>query len=257
MAECDPNATYRFTSDSGEQFVETCDNPYVKESIETGLPINISESGRWYIYPFVDVEDGHFTAHIPSWFKKTMEYEDWNNKYVPLVNETSIDDEWSLFYISGILEKLGKRAAEKIEATNSNVKKQENEEKTIQQTNEDFFTVLNKNNIIVPGLTIIIISSVIAILFSRAVKNSIKNRKEFSGIVWGILNSLIGIGGIGILFTAIAYKAIKDESKKVRSKGYSKYIERQMGDFLNTYIICFMLVGIVVIITLSILNSNK
>lgn len=65
----------------------------------------------------------------------------------------------------------------------------------------------------------------IAILFATSVKKMIRNKRNFSGTAWGVIN---GILGIGILPTIIAYVSINNEIAKIKDKRYAKYAKEEI-----------------------------
>lgn len=79
------------------------------------------------------------------------------------------------------------------------------------------------------------LSIIIAIIFNQSVKHKIQNKEEFSGMGWGLVNGIIGIG---FLWVIIVYSSINKEVKKIKDKEYKKYAEFQMKDFTRTYGIC-------------------
>ena len=93
----------------------------------------------------------------------------------------------------------------------------------------------------------LIASIVIAIVFAFTVKNNIKKKAEFSGVSWGILN---GIVGVGILWVIIAHSSINKEIEKVKNKKYKAYAESQMKDFVKAYAVC-LLIWVVILFATS------
>ena len=87
-----------------------------------------------------------------------------------------------------------------------------------------------------------VLSIVVAIAFAGTIKAKVQEKQEFSGVAWGILNGVIGIG---ILWVVIAHASINKEIEKVKSKKYKEYAQKQMKDFIKAYGIC-LLVWIIV-----------
>ncbi len=92
----------------------------------------------------------------------------------------------------------------------------------------------------------LIASIVIAIVFAFTVKNNIKKKAEFSGVSWGILN---GIVGVGILWVIIAHSSINKEIEKIKNKKYKSYAEAQMKDFIKAYGTCLLIWIVIIFIT--------
>ena len=93
----------------------------------------------------------------------------------------------------------------------------------------------------------LIASIVLAIVFNYGVKSKIRQKAEFSGMVWGILN---GIVGVGLLWVVIAHSSINKEIEKVKNKKYKAYAESQMKDFVKAYAVC-LLIWVVILFATS------
>ena len=96
----------------------------------------------------------------------------------------------------------------------------------------------------------IILPIIMAVAFYKNVKNKIQNKKDFSGMGWGLAN---GILGGGILWVIIAHSSINKEIEKIKDKKYKKYVQLQMKDFVKTYGIC-LAIWIVIIIVIFATN---
>ncbi|MBR3236334.1 hypothetical protein IKF92_01465 [Candidatus Saccharibacteria bacterium] len=92
-----------------------------------------------------------------------------------------------------------------------------------------------------------VLSIILAVIFAANVKGKIKKKEEFSGMTWGFLN---GIVGVGILWVVIAHSSINKVISEVKDKKYKKYAEEQMKDFVHTYAIC-LLVWIIIAVFIS------
>ena len=105
----DPNKNYIFTDKDGNTFTSRGDNGYVWQSITEGIPISVDSNGNWYTEPYLDVEKTGYVAHIPSWFKLTDEYNQWQTyaSQIPnlSVNETVYNN------LNNILKTLGSQGA--------------------------------------------------------------------------------------------------------------------------------------------------
>lgn len=105
----DPNKEYIFTDKDGNTFTSRGDNGYVWQSITEGIPISVDSNGNWYTEPYLDVEKDGYVAHIPSWFKLTDEYNQWQTyaSQIPnlSVNRTVYDN------LNSILKTLGAQGA--------------------------------------------------------------------------------------------------------------------------------------------------
>lgn len=78
----------------------------------------------------------------------------------------------------------------------------------------------------------------IAILFAVCVKKKVRNKDEFNGVAWGLLN---GVLGMGILPTVIAHVSINNEIAKVKNKKYAEYAKQEMRKFFYVYIVCIVI----------------
>ena len=91
------------------------------------------------------------------------------------------------------------------------------------------------------------LSIIVAIVFSISVKKRIKSKKEFSGIIWGIVNGLVGLG---LLWVIIAHTSINKEIDKIKDKKYKKYAQVQMREFIKNYalfVIIWIFIGLFVL----------
>lgn len=242
MESYDPNAWYKYTDQNGNTFTIKGDDPLAKESITLGLPISVTESGERYIYPFVEQDGDGVVAHIPSWFKESEEYLEWEYVWAPTIPNTEINP-YTISVMNKTLDRLGKEAATKRSSSTSNLTKVETTG-TVQETRqqvEDSLSITDYTGIIIPVLIMLISAIAIAVWFAQSVKNKIKQREEFSGMGWGIINGITGLGILSVLFVVIAHSSINDEINQVKNKKYKKYVRRQMNDFTRAYVICLLI----------------
>ena len=97
----------------------------------------------------------------------------------------------------------------------------------------------------------LIISIIVAVAFAIGVKSKIRAKKEFSGIGWGIVN---GIVGIGILWVVIAHSSINKEIEKIKDKKYKEYAKQEMKEFTRAYGICLIISLVIVFLVMSAAN---
>lgn len=95
----------------------------------------------------------------------------------------------------------------------------------------------------------LIISIIIAIIFSESVKSKIRAGEKFDGLGWGLL---CGLFGAGLIPAAIAYGSV-NTTLDVSDNGpnYKDRARQELKRFWKTYIICFvcwLLLGIFAII---------
>lgn len=110
MAEYDPNRNYKFTDKDGNVFYSKGDNGYVWQSMTEGIPISVGNNGEWYVDPYVSVNNGQVTAHIPEWFKSTPEYsQQWTNIASQIPNMSLTDA--SIKNVNDIIKSLGRQGA--------------------------------------------------------------------------------------------------------------------------------------------------
>ncbi|MBQ6487511.1 hypothetical protein IJI89_03775 [Candidatus Saccharibacteria bacterium] len=83
-----------------------------------------------------------------------------------------------------------------------------------------------------------IASILVTIIFACSVKNRIRQKKDFDGFGWGIVN---GIFGTGILWVIIAHNSISKDIARAKDRKYVKYANEQMQTFIKTYAICLIL----------------
>ena len=105
---------YKFTDQYGNEHVSRGDNWYVQESIETGLPIYVTEKGEWFVNPFLEQTSSGVKAHIPSWFKQTDEYNDWEKTWVPQIRTMGVTQD-NVNSIKDILAGLGRQGATRLQ----------------------------------------------------------------------------------------------------------------------------------------------
>lgn len=108
------NTWYRFTDQYGNEHVSRGDNWYVQESIETGLPIYVTNKGEWFVNPFLEQTSTGVKAHIPSWFKQTDEYNDWEKTWVPQIRTMGVTQD-NVNSIKDILAGLGRQGATRLQ----------------------------------------------------------------------------------------------------------------------------------------------
>ena len=246
-----PNATYWFTDQNGNVVESKGDNGYIWLSMTRGVPISIDENGDWYVTPYLSVTPDGIVSHLPQWFKETEEYAKWNRVYVPQINAlgTSITKEQFLDF-NATLEELGYQAMDRKYPANTNEPSASTEAATTTTTTttQPLQSVSTPNvsnsSVVIFNAISMILAIIFAIVFASSVKEKIKRREEFSGVGWGLLN---GVTGLGIIWVVLAHNSINKELAKVKNKKYEKYVRKQMGAFSKTYGVC-LLVWIVVAI---------
>lgn len=97
-----------------------------------------------------------------------------------------------------------------------------------------------------------ILSIVVAIEFCVIVKKKIQQKEELSGMGWGLLN---GLFGVGLIWVIIAHSSINKEIDKIKSEKYANYAKVEMKDFVRTYSIC-LITWIVIIFLISSSTRN-
>lgn len=101
-----PNATYEIYDKNGNVIATSKgDNGYVWQSVTSGVPISINKKGEWYVTPYIESDGQKITAHIPSWFKATPEYEEWSTISAQIPNLSLTKDRLS--QMNDILKSLG------------------------------------------------------------------------------------------------------------------------------------------------------
>ena len=248
----DPNAWYKYTDQNGNTFTAKGDDPLIKESVTMNLPIYVTENGQHYIYPFVEQDGNGVISHIPSWFKESEEYLEWEYVWVPTIPNTEINP-YTVSIMNKTLDRLGREAAAKRTSDTTNVsivpEKTTTTTQETQQPQQDFWSqnVFQGYNVAVVVIGIAIIIAV-ALGFVKSVRNKIKQKKEFSGIGWALVSAVVGLGIVGLIATIVACSSINKRIDEVKDKKYKKYAKRQMSDFVKTYVICFGIKLLVVII---------
>lgn len=100
----------------------------------------------------------------------------------------------------------------------------------------------------------LIISIIVAVIFSESVKSKIKNGLEFNGVGWGLL---CGIFGAGLIPAGIAYSSVNTALKNSNnSPEYNDYATQELKSFWKTYIICFICWIALYIIGFFVLNVD-
>ena len=244
--EYNPDYTYIFTDKAGNTFELKGSDPLVKESITKDIPISVTEDGHRYIYPYVEIDGGGgVTAHMPDWFKNTSQYQQWRQTWASTFANATINS-YSLNAMNDTLQRLGEEAA--TDRTSSNVKRVEeqpskaaNTEQYIKQTQTSDVSSTD-SQIINAGLStaMSVVAIVVAIIFASTIKKRIRQKEQFSGIGWGILNGLVGSGLFGLLCVVLAHSSINKELATVKTKTYAKYAKKQLQDFTKTYSIFFI-----------------
>ena len=246
--EYDPKAYYTFRDSEGNiLFTARGDeDPLIEESITKGLPISTDSDGTRYIYPYGEVVNGELILHFPSWFKETNAYTEWKTVWAPTLPYSTFDTE-TMNAINDVLGKLGERAAAEYLSQDSYYTTTTEDSYKPTQTQEStwYQTSIFKYSIIAISILLII---AVAVAFTKSVKKKIKQRDEFSGIGWALANAIVGLGIVGIPCVIIANKLINKEIDATRSTRYKKYAKRQMGDFVITYTVCFLIKIVAVII---------
>lgn len=114
--EYNPDYDYTFTDKNGNTFTANGRNGYVWQAITEGVPISVNEKGEWYIEPYMDVTPQNIVVHMPEWFKKTDEYEEWKSQYAgylqPGINAETYNK------LQNILKELGGQGAGRVALTN-------------------------------------------------------------------------------------------------------------------------------------------
>jgi|GEM_PF-3379404 len=248
----DPNAWYKYTDQNGNTFTVKGDDPLIKESVTMNLPIYVTESGQHYIYPFVEQDGNGVISHIPSWFKESEEYLEWEYVWAPTIPNTEINP-YTVSIMNKTLDRLGREAAAKRTSDTTNVSIVPEKTTTIaqetQQPQQNFWSqnVFKDYNVAVVVIGIAVIIAV-ALGFVKSVRNKIKQKKEFSGIGWALANAIVGLGVVGLIVTIVACSYMNKRIDEIKDKKYKKYAKRQMSDFVKTYAICFGIKLLVVII---------
>ena len=112
MEDYNPRAWYRFTDKDGNTFNAFGDNGYVQQSMTEGLPISVDSNGEWYITPKLTTDGKTITAHIPSWFKSTDEYNQWSTYAPQFVSSSMTQDTYD--QLKDALTKLGNQGAMRV-----------------------------------------------------------------------------------------------------------------------------------------------
>lgn len=79
MEEYNERAWYTLTGPNGEQITSFGDNDYVRHAMTSGIPISVTSKGEWFTVPYVEVTPTGYLTHIPTWFKGTNEYKQWED----------------------------------------------------------------------------------------------------------------------------------------------------------------------------------
>lgn len=93
-----------------------------------------------------------------------------------------------------------------------------------------------------------IVAIVLAIITQKVISKKMTEKKEFSGVGWGLLN---GVVGNGVLWVIIVYIAIKNMIKVFKDKKYQEYCRKEMRKFAITYVMC-LIVWIVILVLIRV-----
>lgn len=81
----------------------------------------------------------------------------------------------------------------------------------------------------------LIISIIIAIITASSIKGKVRANEKFSGVAWGLLNGIFGVGFIPVL---IARSDIMKSIDQCELVYYSEKAKSEMRSFTITYVIC-------------------
>ena len=109
MDNYDSKAWYKFTDKDGNTFISHGDNGYVMQSMVEGIPIYVNEKGDWYTEPYLEQTKTGLVGHIPSWFKDTDEYTQWQT-YSSMIPTMGVTQE-NVDNMKEILRTLGAQGA--------------------------------------------------------------------------------------------------------------------------------------------------
>lgn len=112
-----PFVDYTFTDENGNTFTSRGDNGYVWQAIESGTPLTINSKGEWYVVPYIEAKNGKVVANIPTWFKSSDEYSQWQDYASQISSASSLTTD-TLDDLNTILKELGKNSLAKSQVVN-------------------------------------------------------------------------------------------------------------------------------------------